>query len=219
MFNEDVPVEVLPLTASGIGNNIFLRLKSATPVEGRFWKGVMIALLKWMRPLRREEEEGNRLHAKLAAEAYRNRNALSSPSSCTNSLKPSPTKPKNTKKPRIEAVVRSLTLDEYEGTAQGSNTSAPGPANARQSDTNAPPVQQWQARSGLGKVIVEKSHSTTDRVKLILLTGFEHTDALDSFLGCEVAVQLSSTTESIRICYPSLVRFLCLFHPAGLIPS
>ena len=48
MYNEDVPVKVLLLAASGITNNILLRLKSATPVEGRFWKGVMVALLKWM---------------------------------------------------------------------------------------------------------------------------------------------------------------------------
>ena len=141
MFNEDVPLEVLLLATSGIGNNILLRLKSATPVEGRFWKGVMVALLKWMRPLRQAEEEGHCLQAKQAAEANRKRNALSSPSSGTDASKASPTKPKNNKKPRIEGVVGSLTLDEFEGTAQGSNTSHPSPTNARHSDTSAPPVQ------------------------------------------------------------------------------
>ena len=60
MYNEDVPVEDLLLAASGIRDNILLRLKSTTPVEGRFWKGVMVALLKWMRPLRQAEEEGHR---------------------------------------------------------------------------------------------------------------------------------------------------------------
>ena len=52
MYSEDVLVEVLLLAASGIRSNILLRLRSATPVEGRFWKGVIVALLKWMRPLR-----------------------------------------------------------------------------------------------------------------------------------------------------------------------
>ena len=54
MLNQDVPIEVLLLAASGMRNNILLRLKSATPVEGRFWKGVTVALLKWMRPLRQK---------------------------------------------------------------------------------------------------------------------------------------------------------------------
>ena len=96
MFNEDVPVEVLLLAASGIRKDILLRLKLASPVEGRFWKGVMIALLKWMQPLRQAKEEGDHLQAKQAAEANRKRNALSSPSSGRDALRPSPTKPKNT---------------------------------------------------------------------------------------------------------------------------
>ena len=187
MYSEDVPVEVLLLAASGIRSNILLRLKSATPVEGRFWKGVMVALLKWMRPLRQAEEEGHRLQATLTAEANRKRNVISSPSSGADASKPSPSKPKNSKKPRVEGVVRALTLDETASTAQGSDSSEPRQASAPISDNVAPPVQQWQAGSGLGKVIVEKSQSTTDRLKPILLTGFEHTDALDSFLGCEAA--------------------------------
>ena len=39
MYSEDVRVKVLLLAASGIRINILLRLKSATPVKGRFWKG------------------------------------------------------------------------------------------------------------------------------------------------------------------------------------
>ena len=187
MYSEDVPVEVLLLAASGIRSNILLRLKSATPVEGRLWKGVMVALLKWMRPLRQAEEEGHRLQAKLIAEANRKRNVISSPSSGADASRPSPSKPKNSKKPRVEGVVRALTLDETASTAQGSDSSEPRQASAPISDNVSPPVQQWQAGSGLGKVIVEKSQSTTDRLKPILLTRFEHTDALDSFLGCEAA--------------------------------
>ena len=183
MYSEDVPVEVLLLAASGIKSNILLRLKSATPVEGGFWKGVMVALLKWMRPLRQAKEEGHRLQAKLAAEANRKRNVISSPSSGADASKPSPSKPKNSKKPRVEGVVRALTLDETASTAQGSNSAEPRQASASISDNVSPPVQQWQAGSGLGKVIVEKSQSTTDRLKPILLTRFEHTDALDSLFG------------------------------------
>ena len=78
-------------------------------------------------------------------------------------------------------------LDESVSTAPGSYSSEPGPTNARLSNNSAPPVQQWQAGSGLGKVIVEKSQCTTDRLKRILLTEFEHIDPLDSFLGCEAA--------------------------------
>ena len=147
----------------------------------------MVALLKWMRPLRQAEEEGHRQQAKLVAKANGKRNAISSPSSGTDASKPSPSKRKNSRKSREEGVVRSLTLDESVSTAQGSNSSKPGPTNARLSDNSAPPVQQWQAGSRLDKVLVEKSQSTTDRLKPILLTGFEHTDALDSFLGFEAA--------------------------------
>ena len=125
MYSEDVPVEVLLLAASGIRSNILLRLKSATPVEGTFWKGVMVALLKWMRPLRQAEEEGHRLQAKLAAKANRKHNVISSPSSGAETSKPSPSKPKNSQKPRVEGVVRALTLDETASTAQGINSAEP----------------------------------------------------------------------------------------------
>ena len=164
-----------------------MTLKSATPVEGKFWKGVMVALLKWMRPLRQAEEEGHRLQAKIAAEANRKRNVVSSPSSGVDASKHSPSKLKNSKKPRVEGVVSALTLDETASIAQGSKSGEPRQASASISDNVSQPVQQWQAGSGLGKVIVEKSQSTTDRLEPILLTGFEHTDALDSFLGCEAA--------------------------------
>ena len=80
-----------------------------------------------------------------------------------------------------------MTLDESVSTAQASNSSEPSQNNALLSDNVAPLVQQWQAGSGLGKVIVEKSQSTTDGLKPILLTGYEHIDALDSFLGYEAA--------------------------------
>ena len=215
MYSEDVPVEVLLVAASGIRTNILLRLKSATPVEGRFWKGVMVALLKWMRPLRQAEEEGHRQQAKLAAEANRKRNAISIPSSGADASKPSSSKPKNSKKPRVEGVVRSLTLDESVSTAQGSNSSEPSQTNGHLSDNVAPPVQQWQAGSGLGKVFVEKSQSTTDHLKPILLTGFEHTDALDSFLGCEAA--FGQLSLDYRVYWDMLSQFgeVVMFVPSS----
>ena len=200
IYSEDVPVEVLLLAASGIRSDILLRLKSATPVEGRFWKGVMVALLKWMRPLRQAEEEGHRQQAKLAAEANRKRNAISSPSSGADASKPSPSKPKNSKKPRVEGVVRSLTLDESVSDAQGINSSEPNRTNALPSGHVTLPVQQWQAGSGLGKVIVEKSQSTTDRLKPILMP-------LTRFWAVKLlSVSCLSTTGSIGTCCPNLVR-------------
>ena len=164
-----------------------------------------------MRPLRQAKEEGHRQQAILAAEANRKHNAISSPSSGADASKPSPSKPKNSKKPRVEGVVRSLARDESVSTAQGSNFSEPSQTNAHHSDNVAPPVQQRQARSGLGKVIVEKSKSTTDRLKPILLTGFEHTDALDSFLGCEAA--FSQLSLDYRVYRDMLSQFgeVCMF--------
>ena len=72
----------------------------------------MVALLKRMRPLRQAQEEGHPQPAKLAAEANGKHNAISSPSSGTDASKPSLSKPNKTTKPRIEGIVRSLTLDE-----------------------------------------------------------------------------------------------------------
>ena len=140
-----------------------------------------------MRPLRQAEEEGHRQQAILAAEANRKHHAISSPCAGADASKPSPSKPKNSKKPRVEGFVRSLTLDESVSTAHGSKFSEPSQTDPQLSDNVAPPVQQWQARSGLGKVILEKLKFTADRLKPILLNGLEHIDAVDSFLGCAAA--------------------------------
>ena len=225
-YEDEIDMAILLLPATGIYSAVRKRITEATQSEVKWWAKVLVKYVRYVRRDRVEEEDKARAQrakeAEHAKQQDRDRAQARkwSPKKSSTPTERSRKYAKNNQGAAQRVILPDDTNktdgdEDVEDQAEEVQDNQRPPAKEDTSHGSAAadtPTGVWKTGEGVNKVVVQRLTRGAKRLRPVLLTGFQYTDAMDSYSAAEEVFGMLSldfrTFRDMQRQYNEVVMFV-----------